>query len=743
MTEPTRPSESQPAPQAAPAGRTGPEKRAALPRELSDFLIEFSIALHKHAMYPGGHPTLAPAAEGVARRLEGLLAQRGKLSLGVARDQLIIEGVATDPKNPVLHDLADRLHRHQLGAVSFNRGVSSIELEEALKLVASDADRNEDPIGLRPADKIPRWPHLELYPLTFDRLELVGGPEDAEGASKDVTGGRGALLWVGLARAALASDDRQAAAAPRPHEPNAFRAGAAAPTGDAEADAALAKAPADGAEVSNAEPAAVAKAIAAHERGTAYDQVIVGYMLQIADDLKQGGSGSVALKKKMSRLITSLDEDTMARLIEMGGDMKQRRAFLKDANQGMSAEAVVELAKAARGTGAPISNSMLRMLNKLGQHAERGPAQRRTMADADLRDQMDQLLKGWELSDPNPDSYSHALQRMSEAAPTLIVASEVAYAAEPDRMVKMAIEAGGIGEPLDRAVSDFVLKGRIPDLVAILDAAPRDNPATQRVRDRVQDPDMLGAALRSQPVDFSLVDQLIQAMGARAAKPMLDVLTESESRTLRRALIDRLVKYPDYTRPHLAERVTDQRWYVTRNMLFLAAELPGALALDARPFSQHEDSRVRREALRVLFRDAVERTRAICTALADDDPRVKRLALNAVVEGGVPEPAIPLIVSLAYDDENDTELRVAAVRALAAKGGRNALEALLKLTEVKRRSIIDIMAQNQATPEYLAAVTALGSFRTDPRARERLELIARGRDPGAARAATDGLKGGA
>src|SRR5262249_23311844 len=129
----------------APAGKPK-EKRATLPRELADFLIEFSIALHKHAMYPGGHPTLAPAAEGVVRRLDSLLAERGKLSLGVARNQLIIEGVATDPRNPVLKDLADRLHRHHLGAVSFNKGISPLELEEALKLIALDADRGSDPI---------------------------------------------------------------------------------------------------------------------------------------------------------------------------------------------------------------------------------------------------------------------------------------------------------------------------------------------------------------------------------------------------------------------------------------------------------------------------------------------------------------------------------------------------------------------------------------------------------------------
>ena len=71
---------------------------SALSSDLADVLIELSIALHKHAMYPEGHPSLSPACERVAQRLDPLLAERGTLSLGVARDQLVIEGVATDPK---------------------------------------------------------------------------------------------------------------------------------------------------------------------------------------------------------------------------------------------------------------------------------------------------------------------------------------------------------------------------------------------------------------------------------------------------------------------------------------------------------------------------------------------------------------------------------------------------------------------------------------------------------------------
>src|SRR5258708_12135336 len=36
--------------------------RATLSRELSEFLIELSIALHPHPMYPHAHPSLDPAA---------------------------------------------------------------------------------------------------------------------------------------------------------------------------------------------------------------------------------------------------------------------------------------------------------------------------------------------------------------------------------------------------------------------------------------------------------------------------------------------------------------------------------------------------------------------------------------------------------------------------------------------------------------------------------------------------------
>src|SRR3954467_9434270 len=105
---------------------------ATLSRELADFLVELSITLNKHAIYPQSHPLLDVAVDGVATRLATLfVGHRDSLSIGVARRQLIIEGVATDPLNPVLKELAQKLHNHHVGAVKFIRGITRDELGAA------------------------------------------------------------------------------------------------------------------------------------------------------------------------------------------------------------------------------------------------------------------------------------------------------------------------------------------------------------------------------------------------------------------------------------------------------------------------------------------------------------------------------------------------------------------------------------------------------------------------------------
>jgi hypothetical protein len=661
----------------------------------------------------------------------------------------VIEGVATDPRHPVLKDLAERLHRHHLGAIAFARGVSGEEIDESLKLMAEDASRGGEPIGLRPLSKIAAWQHIRLYPLTFDRLQLVDAPErTGEAARAPSASARSAQLWVGLAQAALASEDaEQPVPAERrepdqPIEPHVPSPEPSAPLSEAEIEAALdVVEPAAPLEAAAVEPVVVAQAIEEHERGTAYDQVIVGYMLQIAEELKEaGGSGAVALRKRMSKLISALDERTLARLLDMGGDLSQRGQFVLNASQGMAVDAVVEIVRAASGAGAPISRSMLRMLTKLGYHAEHGGAAAREIAETNLRDQIAELVQGWALRDPNPDGYSAALERMAQASPALLAPGEARYLPEPLRLLEMACETGASGDTVLRAVDQLVLDGRLVEALEIVDRAPRPSAASEAIAARAATPESVQVLLSTQPVDLALLDRLLAHTGDAAAEPMLDTLALSPLRQLRRALIDRLIRIGPPLGPHLIPRLADERWYVVRNLLHLAAELPVAPpGLNAAQYAQHQDLRVQREALRVLFKDPAVRTRAICTALTDADPRVKRLALAAAADGACPEAAVPLVVALATGDE-DSDLRVAAIRTLASEGGRLSLDALLRLTSM-RRSVLGSVKRVHSEPEFLAALAALGRFAGERRAREQLEQAAASKDPETAKIAGDALKG--
>src|SRR5207245_2121891 len=175
------------------------------------------------------------------------------------------------------------------------------------------------------------------------------------------------------------------------------------------ARAALATAPED-TRPTPTEPAVIAKAIDEHSKAgaTAYDQVIVGYLLQIAAELKTAGSTeAAALRRRTSRLIRTLEPDTLQRLVRMGGDFAQRRQFVSDAADGMAVDAVLDILKAAaQSSHATISHSLVRLLSKLAVHAEAGAAPVRPQADAALREQVRQLLAGWTLPDPYPGAYA-------------------------------------------------------------------------------------------------------------------------------------------------------------------------------------------------------------------------------------------------------------------------------------------------------------------------------------------------
>jgi hypothetical protein len=645
--------------------------RSVLTRELSEFLVELSVALHRHSMYPTGHPSLGPAVEAIVRRADKLLLDRPMIALGVARRQLIIEGVATDPSQAVLRRLAEGLHRHHIGAMSIGRGVSPDEFREALLALSHEAER-DGPLGLRRSGQQIEWPHLKLHPLTFDGLALVddGGP-----ASHENSGVRPSSteveLWIGLARAALSAED----------------------------------APDD----SDTGPTAIAKAIEEHPRAEAYDQVIVGYLFQIAKELKtSSGEKAEELRRRTSQLIGSLRPETLNRLLKMGGDATQRGRFVLDSAHGMAVDAVIEIVKAAAdASGQTISHGLVRMLSKLALHAELGSELARPRADSELREQVSRLLVNWDLQDPNPESYGKVLHHLATSLPRANLASKVNEAPDPVRLVQMSLETGSVGPVIEKAVDDLVQRGHskvITELVANrpdADLGAADSLLTWLVR-----PSALKALIAREPLDVSSLDALLPRLSLEGYEYLLNALASSENRATRRRLVDRLSR-TELDIGHLVLRhLNDSRWYVQRNMLILlerAARVPEGFS--PAPWVMHEDPRVRCEAIRLQLKLPHERDQAIVHALEDLDPRVVHLGLTAL-QFAVPEDLLPRVLNLAVDADLDDDIRTLAVKVAGRVERFPVLDMLLELTD-GGRSLLGRFRLPVKTPVLLAALRAL------------------------------------
>ncbi len=671
-----------------------------LQRDLGRFLVDLSIALHRHAMYPAAHPSLLPVLDRLAQRADVLLQERPRLAVGVARNQLVIEGVATDGRHPLLRGLAERLHRHYLAVLELNRGLTTDELFDLIATLAADPDRGDGPLGTRQPSTQRSWPHVRLHPVTIEGLSIVA---DA-GGEVDGGGARCAQLWIGLANAAL---DRT-----REEESASDLLG---------------------------EPAVVARAIDEHQRVETYDQVVVGYLLQIAEELRTAeGADAIELRRRTAQLVGALDPDTLKRLLEMGGDSLQRRRFVSDVATGMAASAVVDVVEAAAAASQEtVSTGLLRMLSKLASHAEVGTDAVRPLADSALREQVQQLIGGWELADPHPEEYRNALERIAHRAPL-----EAEHEADPDhdaavaiQIVHTSIELDEDSPALARAVETLVSAGRVRLLVKVVGEAGAASMA-ERLRERLRSASTVHTLLHLPRPHFEGVGALLPWLDGAALGPLFDLLMASDDRQMRRATFDLLRRAGPIALPLTLARLGDPRWYVVRNLLALIGTLEHVPAdFDPYPWLTHFDARVRREALRIALRLPDWRGEAIRLGLGDEDETVLGIAITSAQEGCPPE-LVPDLLDLASRDALDDGVRASAVRALgAAPPDPQVLEFLLREAGRDARRL-PWQSAPPTTATLLAAIAALHTaWSDDGRAMAALAAARTSPDPSVRRAA--------
>ena len=336
----------------------------------------------------------------------------------------------------------------------------------------------------------------------------------------------------------------------------------------------------------------------------AYDQVIVGYLLQIADELRAtDGRDAVALRSRVSKMLGTIKPETLRSLLAMGNDVGQRQKFVLDATQGMAVDAVIELVRAAADVShQTISHSMLRLLSKLAVHAEHDASDRRVDADAALRDNVRMLVGQWTLADPNPDAYRSVLEGMSKARPQLDSASAATFPVEDERLLQMALEIGVAGDSTWRAVETMVARRRLPALISMLEKGPRPR-VVEQVWERLATPERIRALVEEPHPDWLALERLVARVGLGAAHALADALEEAEEPRRQGQIINLLAKLGDDVGALIARRMLQSTPAVQAQLLALLGRLETLPAeVDPADWARNRAPAVRREAIKLLCR---------------------------------------------------------------------------------------------------------------------------------------------
>ena len=168
------------------------------------------------------------------------------------------------------------------------------------------------------------------------------------------------------------------------------------------------------------------------------------------------------------------------------------------------------------------------------------------------------------------------------------------------------------------------------------------------------------------------VGQTVRLLTALAPAVVLEQLELSESRKMRRILLEALSSAGPGLLPLIRQKLHADSWFVVRNALVILPRV-GGLARDLLPVASHENEKVRLEVLRVLRMLPADGTTMdfVSAFLTDPSPEIRQHA-GVMLRGELLTPeAIARLERLALGDDYPEDVRKRVVEAL----GRSALDA--------------------------------------------------------------------
>ncbi|MEW6068300.1 MAG: HEAT repeat domain-containing protein [Nitrospirota bacterium] len=661
------------------------EKQEKLPidaRLLSEAVIELNISRRSVGLYPSDHSITKESINRAYELLKKLFELRNSITLGIAKDILVIDEYTLDKKNPVFLEFALSLHEKGIASITFYSGLETEELISLHELITMRDGPTGKAFLERAEKKGLRHIRLDIIDLSkFNFMQEVFKPAGLE-----------TKLWedyiYGLFEGKLA---------------------------DAEADAVIINIP----------PEEVAMFINSHvtedTTGEAYDRVISTYLRR-----KGGIRSNKEIFEKFMSLISSLTPELKSEFLKRA--FCQPRLDVEEIERTfaeLKEEDIHKLFEAFKERSLSIPEGLLNVVAKLTEiRADSRVSSYLTGKGSSVIDDIEFDESILKLLGENYDAfvgeqYKKDLETMLKGIKVADVLMAESLRQEcqektvdstfSDTMLEL-LESDCVNDEaylnlltkFSELSNIFLETGRFSELCDIYNTL-YSHSLTGRFK--VQASGMIDYFYRSEQFISRLIDsfklwgrydregsvKLARLLKQHLINPLLNTLSEEKDSSIRKYLLYLFSTIGSDVVPEAVRRLSDNRWYVVRNMLYILREAGGRKYLkqhliQIKRLAEDKNEKICVEAVKTLLEiDSRIASSYLKQYLRSKNPELRQQAVMLSSVYKVRDVVPYLIDLLEKKDLFGTEsyYKIPVVRALGDIGDSSAIDHLIKLYNSK------------------------------------------------------------
>lgn len=612
-------------------------------RLLSEAVIELNISRKNVGIYPPGHIQITNSIERAFKLLQQLFEIRQEMTLGVAKDTLLVGQDYFDRKNPVYRDFSLSLSQHEIAAVTFISGLEKDELVRFHRILTTKPEEIRASGGINKVMDEAGIPHIRVLAIDYGSFHVTEEQEIFKAPAK--TGGgeqSDSHLWQDFV--------------------THLSAGTLAGHGQ-------------GVSLKDAEqidPAELARLLNERKMDPnaaieSYDQIISNYVRGSAEkkQLTREQSKTIA---KMNALVKGLHPELRKQFLSVAfKNVAARTEGTTDAEavlEGFTDDMVIEMLGQASAEGREISPTLAGLVSRLsraqtdapgGQSDGKGNQPAKGFVGLSFNaEHMQKLFDREKYEEYVKDDYQEMLRRFAESPPSAgapFPLEEHLQSVEDEHLdfqigrALLAFLEENIDEDDYREFAQkivvimpqFLDTGNFEMLWDILETLRRHSTEKPvkgireiagELRNFFFTPDFIAKALsafdRWMREKGQAASGLIQALGPDTVPGLMDIYCNDESVGGRRVLFHLLCLFGEPAVREAHKRLRDPRPNTVRNLLMLIGRAGSAASIpQVKPLLKHRDPVVKLEALNTLLKlKGPEAVHHLRKAIHDDDPDV-------------------------------------------------------------------------------------------------------------------------